>query len=272
MMSIQKTAGALLCFLLWAQTTSLRAQTTGVGINTENLQGVFHVDAAIDNPPSGSVPPAQQADDVVVTEEGRVGIGTLTPSAKLHIRAQAGVFPLRIADGNEGVDKMLMSDDEGVATWQMPPLPPSSTMYGIQVAPRQNFPLGNSTQVTNSAFTVPEDGFYSADIRFWGEGVNVNGTTSTTLYWTITRLQLRKNGVVVDEFQYNEPSYTRVTCFLTLYTKASVSDVLSLWIYPVEGFSSGLTANPVAGVDYDWIKTKIQYKKLGVNDDTHYFD
>jgi hypothetical protein len=39
------------------------------------------------------------------------------------------------------------------------------------------------------------------------------------------------------------------------------------------GYAGGLTANPVAGgVDYDWIKTKVLYKTLGVNDDTHYFD
>ena len=268
-MSIQKTFSILLCFPLWAQTIVLRAQTTqGVGINTENLQGVFHVDAAGDN--------SSQADDIVVTDTGYVGVGTHTPSARLHIhtQGQAGVFPLRIADGSQDNNKMMTSGNEGVASWQAPPAPPSSTIYNIRIAPRETYQLGSETPVTNSAFTVPEDGFYSADIRFWGQGIHY--TNTTTIYWTATRLQLKKKrgGVesIVDEFQYNEPSYTRVTVFVTLYAEALQGDELSLWVYPVKGFNAGLTANPVADSDYDWIKTKILYKKLGVNDDTHYFD
>jgi hypothetical protein len=222
-MNIRKTAGALLCFLLWAQTTTLWAQTQGVGINTENLKGVFQVDAAVNNPLSGEVPPAQQADDVIITEDGYVGVGTLAPSAKLHIHTQnqTGVLPLRIADGSQGSDRMLTSDDDGVASWEEHPVPPSSAAYGIQVAPRQNLPLGSQTEVINTSFTVPEDGFYSADIRFWGEGATVVTRTRT-----VTRLQLRKNGVLVDEFQYNEPSYLRVTVFVTLYAPAVQGDIL----------------------------------------------
>jgi hypothetical protein len=79
MMNIRNTLSALLCFLL-------RAQTEGVAINTENLQGVFHVDAAAnDVPPPGTISATQQEDDVVVSEEGYMGIGVLTPSARLHI-------------------------------------------------------------------------------------------------------------------------------------------------------------------------------------------
>jgi hypothetical protein len=271
MMNIRNLFSALLCFLLWAHTATLRAQTEGVAINTENLQGIFHVDAAAnDAPPPDAISPAQQEDDVVVSEEGYVGIGILTPSARLHIRSGQGTFPLRLSDGSEGNSKMLTSDDAGIAYWQMPPVPPSSTVYDVQIAPRQNFPLGDSTEVINTAFPVQEDGFYSADVRFWAEGIYY--ATGLPIVRTVTQIQLRKNGVTVDEFQYNEAIRSRLTCFVTLYTPALQGDVLSLWIYPVEGFAAGLTANPVATADYDYIKTKVLYKKMGVNDGAHYFD
>jgi hypothetical protein len=277
-MSIQKTAGSLLCLLLWAQTTVLRAQTTGVGINTENLQGAFQVDAAANNPASGLVPAAQQADDVVVTEEGYTGIGTLTPSTQLHIhtRNQTGVFPLRLTDGTEGNNKMLTSDDEGSASWQTPPTPPSSTVYPLQTGTvNQPFPTGSETQVGNSSFTVPEDGFYSVDLRFWAEGITNNSHVLSTPIQTITRFQLWRNGDKVDEYQYNEPSYTRVTLFVTLYASASQGDVLSLYVYPVLGFpisGNGYTHDLSSLSTYEWTKIKILYKKLGVDDNTHYFD
>jgi hypothetical protein len=74
---------------------------------------------------------------------------------------------------------------------------------------------------------------------------------------------------IVDEYQSNDPSYIRITTFATLYGTAAENDTLSLWIYPVTGFNS-LTANP--SPYYEWIRTKVLYKKLGVDDTTHYFE
>jgi hypothetical protein len=71
-----------------------------VGINTSNPQGVFNVDGAKDNPSTGAPSVAQQANDLVVTSSGSVGIGTTAPnnSAKLDISASnKGVLLPRIA-------------------------------------------------------------------------------------------------------------------------------------------------------------------------------
>jgi uncharacterized protein (TIGR02145 family) len=54
-----------------------------------------------------------------------VGIGTLTPVAKLDV-----IGSIKITDGTEGVDKVLTSDANGLASWQALDLPPSGNSPG----------------------------------------------------------------------------------------------------------------------------------------------
>ncbi|WP_054510942.1 hypothetical protein [Chryseobacterium sp. ERMR1:04] len=88
-----------------------------IGINTSNPQAPFHVDGGKDNPATGVPTTAQQANDFAVTSAGNVGIGTTTPSTKVDIiSTTAGA--LKITDGTQGNGKILVSDANGVATWQ----------------------------------------------------------------------------------------------------------------------------------------------------------
>ena len=77
-------------FLLTGNYIFISAQ---VGIQTSNPQGVFNIDAAKDNPATGTPSAAQQANDVAVTAAGNMGIGTTVPTNKLHIN---GTDPLRV--------------------------------------------------------------------------------------------------------------------------------------------------------------------------------
>lgn len=52
-----------------------------VGVNTNNPQGIFHVDGAKDNPANGSSTPFQDANDFIITSDGSVGVGTTSPDA-----------------------------------------------------------------------------------------------------------------------------------------------------------------------------------------------
>ena len=52
-----------------------------VGVNTNNPQGIFHVDGAKDNPDTGSSTPFQDANDFIITSDGSVGVGTTSPDA-----------------------------------------------------------------------------------------------------------------------------------------------------------------------------------------------
>ena len=74
---------------------------------------MLHVDAKGDTYINGT----DTLDDVVITQQGRIGVGTLNPQARLHIVSPtAGA--IRIADGSEGVGKMLVSDVNGSARWK----------------------------------------------------------------------------------------------------------------------------------------------------------
>ena len=74
---------------------------------------------------NGNGPAAgQRSNAMVVRKDGNVGIGTVTPSAKLHISGT-----VKIVDGTQGTGKVLTSDDTGLASWQSPPPPPPPPAY-----------------------------------------------------------------------------------------------------------------------------------------------
>lgn len=91
-----------------------------VGINTTNPLGILHIDGAKDNPASGTPNASQQANDIVATADGRLGIGTLSPTARLELNTASG-SALKITDGTQGIGKVLTSDASGLAIWQSIP-------------------------------------------------------------------------------------------------------------------------------------------------------
>ncbi|PKF74494.1 hypothetical protein [Chryseobacterium sp. PMSZPI] len=93
-----------------------------IGVNTPNPQGTFHVDGAKDNASTGVPTIAQQANDFVVLNNGNVGVGTVAPTNKLDIRSTTN-GALKIVDGTQGANKILTSDENGVATWKDFPAP-----------------------------------------------------------------------------------------------------------------------------------------------------
>ena len=53
--------------------------------------------------------------DVALATTGNVGIGTVSPVAKLEVAGQ-----VKITGGTPGVGKVLMSDATGLASWTTP--------------------------------------------------------------------------------------------------------------------------------------------------------
>ena len=107
---------------------------------------------------------------------GNVGIGTSTPSAKLEVNGQ-----VKITGGTPAAGQVLTSDAAGLATWEPVPAPAVNHIYfevkrfvsydwpdpgtvrkvdfssGSSVWENQ----GNAFNATTSTFTAPEDGIYS---------------------------------------------------------------------------------------------------------------
>ncbi|NDW08763.1 hypothetical protein, partial [Dysgonomonas sp. 520] len=85
-----------------------------VGVNTENPQGIFHIDAARNTNGNTNI-----SDDVVVDNNGNVGVGTNAPQTKVDIRSSTINKGFRLQDGSEDSGKVLTSDASGNATWQV---------------------------------------------------------------------------------------------------------------------------------------------------------
>lgn len=61
--------------------------------------------------------------DLYLGVPGNVGIGTVNPLAKLHL-----IGTLRIADGTQSSGKILVSDSNGFAKWELPQSAPSGSV------------------------------------------------------------------------------------------------------------------------------------------------
>ena len=58
-----------------------------VGINTKNPLSKFHVDGNKDNPNTGIPNAIQESNDFVITNTGRIGVGTINPGVRLDMRS-----------------------------------------------------------------------------------------------------------------------------------------------------------------------------------------
>lgn len=77
----------ILTFLVLTLFVNIEAQNKGVGINTNNPQGILHIDGQKDNPKTGSIISVQQQqNDVVIVNNGKLGVGITNPNSKVDLR------------------------------------------------------------------------------------------------------------------------------------------------------------------------------------------
>lgn len=113
----------------------------------------------------------------VILGDGRFGIGTITPQAMLDVAGS-----IRMADGNQGNGKILMSDANGIGSWQS-----ATSFTGPAGADGKTILNGTS----NPGSGIGNDGdFYlntSTNLLFgpkaagaWGSGVSLVGPAGAT--------------------------------------------------------------------------------------------
>lgn len=129
-----------------------------VGINTLNPQKTLHIDGAGDNPLVGAPSASQLANDVIIDEQGHLGVGTL-PQYALDIKSSTAADGLKIQDGREGDTKIMMSSSDGSGSWQFVGSIPlvygkmfSSTGVNIPINESSS---GSSWIDTNCSITLP---------------------------------------------------------------------------------------------------------------------
>lgn len=85
-----------------------------VGINTGNPTGIFHVDGAKDNAVTGIPTLTQQENDFVVTSNGSIGIGTVSPNASAILYVNADGLSSGNKKGFLGPKAALSSETDQV--------------------------------------------------------------------------------------------------------------------------------------------------------------
>lgn len=106
---------------------------------------------------------------LVVTSNGRVGIGNLPDNASLDIFGN-----IRIRGGTPGLGKVLTSDEEGLGTWQTPAT--GGGGGGISGGTANQVPkFLNATTLTNSGITENSSGQVGIGVTTPGSKLDVNG-------------------------------------------------------------------------------------------------
>ena len=161
-----------------------------VGINTQNPQGIFNIDGGKDNPTTGSAhTAAQQRNDLVFTANGNLGLGTISPTTKLHIDNGTSNGAIRIIDGTQAAGKVLTSDANGVATWQYKGIGNITNITVDWEAPTAaNYAYPNGSVIVIGPFSVPQTGWYRLGSRFFmvqntNPATGGNATVGTGYYW-----------------------------------------------------------------------------------------
>ncbi|WP_146212665.1 hypothetical protein [Dysgonomonas alginatilytica] len=214
----------ILFFLIISVVPVLFAQ---VGVNTTSPAGVFHID-----PNKNS--PTTVTDDVVVDVTGNMGLGTLSPAAKVHIAVPAGNVAFRMTDGSQAADRILMSDASGNASWGVIK---GSGGYTMKVTAAKTFPNAAATLMpldgSNTQINIVSAGNYLVTIRWSGTTTTIGASGAVSAYF-----YLRKNGSNVDAIEYYVPATANTPFAFTtmlMATNCVPGNYLQVYVTPSVG-------------------------------------
>ncbi|MDM1369309.1 hypothetical protein [Myroides marinus] len=206
------------------------------GINAKVPMQMLHIDSRGNNPVDRAASTIEVKDDFVVTKNGEVGIGVVNPTVKLEVDGT-----IRLKDGTEGENKILMSNGQGLAHWEKVP-------YDIPTV------IGNFESLSSVAWTnETDDVFLYSNYKI----------TLTKGRWVVNL------GIVVDITNSD-------TCFLSIIsssktvkqqsgfvfnTVAKTNTSYAAYLRPGKGFLSG---SSIIEVTNDIVDLYVLIRKKGI--------
>ncbi|SHK82804.1 hypothetical protein [Chryseobacterium polytrichastri] len=172
-----------------------------IGVSTSNPQGIFHIDGGKDNSSTESPSVLQQSNDFIVTSTGNTGIGTTAPIAKLDIISNtAGA--IKITDGTQGSDKVLMSDASGIGTWKIP-ASIRATANGVFPSPSLNVSSNGSGTIYSNVYIDLTEGKWALNA-----GLTISNSSNTNRIWLHAYLSTSQSSVQRIGFTHLGPATT----------------------------------------------------------------
>lgn len=238
---------------------SLATWAQGVGINLQKGQtgAVFHIDAAGDN--TSAVTAAQALNDIIVTNAGQMGIGTIAPSTQLHIKTASAQGALRIDDGTQKAGRVLYSQLDGTGFWS----PYGSyTLVEIPLGANKTFAMSEVNGVfkySGTSFQL-DPGIWMIDIQilvahFTGAGstnsANYNdrawfkfGLSDSGSAWGMSSDHIPGTATLVCDFLYKVgASYNMIPGVFFLNNQTDAKKTYYLWFGSVSVASGTIPAN-----------------------------
>lgn len=138
--------------LMVISSLALQAQVVTVNTTTSASNAVWHLDGAGDN--TASITDTQALNDLVITSEGKLGVGNIVPSVQVDVKTRS-VPAFRMEDGWQTDQRVLTSDAYGNGRWQ-----PFGASYVqvISVDPQTSFTIADITGkylYSNISFSLP---------------------------------------------------------------------------------------------------------------------
>lgn len=242
----------LTLFLSLVVTNSMSAQGVGVNLLKGQSGSVFQIDAAGDN--LATVTATQALNDIIITNTGRMGIGTVAPANQLHIKTTSGQAPLRINDGTEKAGRVLYSQLDGTGVWS----PYGSyTLLEIPLGANQTFPISDVNGVfkySGTSFQL-DPGIWMLDLQllvyhFTGSGStnssNYNdrawfkfGIANSSTVWALSPDHIPGTASLVCDFLYKVgASYNMIPGVFFLNNKTNAKKTYYLWFGSVSVYGT----------------------------------
>lgn len=182
----------LICLTFLFTILSFGSFAQQTGVKTKKPKGPLHVDAK-KNTPATAPTAVEEEDDFIVDADGKVGVGTVSPSVKLHLKSAASPA-ITIEDGTQGAGKVLGSDANGVGTWITPPLSKTGKL-GDFASGAFTYPVSNgaSTPVYSLLSINLEPGEWAVNLGLVFDNLGTN-TFWQNIYLSSSQSSIQRTG------------------------------------------------------------------------------